>query len=918
MGTICPGAAMCIIGEAPGPTEVDVKFPFAGWSGGVLDTALWEGGLRRDQCSITNVILCQPLEGGNFIQYIESLMQPWRRRVKRAIARGEEPPPQPMLPQTACAPRLVRDIQESDSRVILAVGKQGLEASAHHLKLPQGAAHVAPGDPYVSSIKKQHGAPVMMHDGRVLMSSYHPAMAAPGRGRREYFGVIQENLARGAKVAARGGRVDWWEPRYELDPTVNDVVGLCRQMVDMGLEVTVDLETGPSVPGAKDGADVYQNVVRCVGIGTEIEGRERVMVVPFRHMDGTAWWKNDQDMLTSAYALREVMDKCPLAMQNGQFDTSVMLRTGLMTDRNKSWTDTLLLHHDTPDNDLPHDLGFIARRYFEVPMWKADIEHKSVDNIDDANLHLYNARDVLITQRLLKPLREDVARYNTHAQYQTDYNLAPVLREMGHLGLVIDEERRGLFSETLNWQTQRELYRFREVVGKPTFNPRSVPQLQDLIFREWGYLPVIGMDGYEIKRPEISGDTWHDQMLREDDRDLEEEDEVGSTSSAALIELMKKREVREDHKHALNILLEYRAYDKLRGTYVDNLKIRAVDWAAFGMTVGMQAAVHALCWDAKFDGYLDKELLPVRAALSRLNTIYKGHVIPTGRLATQPAVQNWPALGKANMREMVVAPPGHVIVGADYAQLELRLYAVAAQDELLLEAILTGKDGHSLNAAALLAKNFDELEYWYKRIELGEGIEPSQRKKFRKYWRTIAKRFAFLEIYGGEEGKLFSVMSQQRDKVTGKLSFPDLKEDDVKLWHNNWHTLHPWTKQWHERCAEACAEFGFSGVRAIDYRKRFFLWGASKKNAIPNMTIQGFAASIANRALLQLAQAVPFYSWSPWTGVMLQVHDYIGLYAPEERAEEAKDILEDCMFYSYDGIDFPAEGGISRRWSGQD
>jgi DNA polymerase I-like protein with 3'-5' exonuclease and polymerase domains/uracil-DNA glycosylase len=907
MGDIVPNADMTIIGEAPGINEVDQKRPFVGWSGDILNHSLSEAGIRRDRCTITNTILCQPPDGGNYVAYTQGLIQKWKRKVRRCAKRGENPPLPPVLPAQACGPRLVRDIAESNARVVTAVGKQALEASAIHLNLAHGAAHVSPGEPYVSSIRKQHGAPVFVPDGRVLMSSYHPAMTR--RGRKEYFPVVRENLTRAAKVARSGGAIDWTEPAFNLNPTVDEVVDFCQRLLATGAEVTCDLET--------DSIDVFTTKIRCVGIGANLGPgglEEKVMVIPFRHMDGTDWWTNPADKMRAALAMHKVFDSNPLAGQNFQFDTSVMLERGLMTDRHKSWSDTMLLHHNTPDNDLPHDLGFIARRYFCFPMWKADIDHKSVNNVDDQNLHLYNARDVLITMRLLEPLRQDIQRYGTQPQNDTDYKLAPNLREMGNLGLVVDEERRGQFSEVLNWHCQRELWQFREAIGRHDFNPRSVPKLQELIFNDWGYVPVIGTDGYEIKKP--TGDTWQSQMLREDDEDLE--DEIGSTSSAALIELMKKREMKPEHVHAIKVLLEYRAYDKLRGTYVDNLKVRQVDWSSFGYDVPIIDAVSAFVWDRKVDGYFQKELLGRRSALSLLNTVYKGHVIPTGRLSTQPAVQNWPALGKMNMREMVVCPPGHLLVGADYAQLEARLYAVAAQDELLLQAIRDGRDIHSMNAAALLARNLGELDYWYNRVEHGEGLQPSERKKYRKYWRTVAKRFAFLEIYGGEEDKLFSVMAQQRDKVTGELSFPDLKKSDVELWHNNWHTLHPWTHWWHQRCAQFCDDYGYAQVADIDFRKRFFLGGISKKNAVPNMSIQGWAASIANRALLQLIDALPFRSLSPWTGACLQVHDYIGCYVPEAHAERMAKVLEECMYYEYMGVPFPAEAGISSRWSGQD
>jgi len=884
MGEVRSHARLTVVGEAPGEHEVAQAKPFVGWSGGELNAALAEGGVLREECTVTNVIACRPPEGDNFATMVEALLQTYRRECWRAARDKTAPPPPPVLPQDACRGRLQRDIADSAAQVILAVGKQALTACNTHFGVATGNVLVRPGQPYSASLKKQHGAPIFLEEGMVLCSSYHPAMAA--RGKKEFLPVIRDNIKRAARIARNGGRIEWSEPPFELKPTPARVEEFCDELLRTRAEVTVDIET--------NSADTQSCQVRCVGLGATIDGVETVMVVPFNHMDGTPWWDHETKVRL-ALKLRLVMDTNPLAGQNFSFDSAVMLRVGLMTNVDKTWSDTLLLHHDTPDNDLPHDLGFIARRFFDLPMWKADVSHKSVDNVDNKILHLYNARDVLVTMRLLAPLRQQIYQYNTSMQYETDRKLAPKLRRMGDLGLVIDEKRRGEFSGVLNWHCQRELYRLRDLIKRPTFNPRSVPQLQELLFQDWGYKPVIDTDGFEIQNS--AGDL--------------DEDEVGSTSVTALMELKKKRDLRPMHIAFIDGLLEYRAWDKLRGTYVDKLKVRPVDWSSFGMNVPNVDSVSAILWSSKNNRYQEELILPVRGGLSLLNTQYKAHIIPTGRLCTEPAVQNWPAIGKMNMREMVACPPGHKLVGADYAQLEARIYAVAANDALLLQAIKDGKDIHSMNAASLLAKTLDEIPAWYERVEHGD-------KKYRKYWRTVAKRFAFLEIYGGEKEKLYSVMAGLRNKATGKLEFPNLKMDDVLVWHDNWHTLHPETRLWHERCHSAQKEYGFSGVPCLDYRKRYFLGGVSKVNAVPNMTIQGFAASIANRALLRLCDAIPFRGWSPWSGVVLQVHDYIGAYVPEARAKETEGIIEECMFFNHKGVDFPAEAGTSARWSGQD
>lgn len=1240
---VVPNAPLTLIAEAPGPKEVLRGENLVGWSGREVNESLANGGLARHQVSLLNTIACQPPGDGNFEEMNEGLLHQYKRqlkahakRVAEARARGEalpEEPKRPMLPAEACRPRLEREVAASNSKVVLAVGKQALAAAADMMDMAYDSKP-REGQPFVAAIKKQHGAPVYANDGRVLMSAYHPAMGA--RDKREWLPVIRENITRAARVATLGGKIEVNEPRFYLNQSPEALINIADYFRERGLEVTVDIET--------DSLNRYTCAIKCIGFGAVLENKhEAIAVAPIERQDKTKWWSPaDQERIQRAIGRMLDDDGVPLAGQNFNYDTQVLLHKGVMTNRKKKWFDchvdaetefltrrgwlkydqvstsdelgtfdtagrlrwerpidrgsyehtgeifdvetlhtravvtgnhrlwsrphwrqtkrtgawgfnkavsvcggspdahdvlqavtpdsegalpstpwvwteahskllglfvadgsfkmagpgkanairisqevggraqglleelqkafglsrsdyerdeewrvnsctegvwqlhdtkfaTLFLqwcgrystertlpdfvhtlptqhkklileshalgdgaelerkrfgdacinrttskgladqlhalavsvgwpstihrsgdcwnvistpgapsvvqvqarekrtyengsvrgsfvkstrtcrvvcfqtpsgtlitrshgrpafhgncmiaHHDTDDNDLPHNLSFIARRYFCIPMWKNDVDFKQAESIDDATLHTYNARDVLHTQRLLGPLRDRIAACGAQPQFETDTALGPLLREMGDLGMVIDERQRGAFSSMLNRKVKYHADILRETANIAGLNPRSTPQLQELFYERWGYKPVLATDGYE----------W-------------EEGDDGSTSSASLIELKKRLGDEHPHSHFIDQLLEFRAYDKLRGTYTDNLEVRDVNWASFGFNVPNVDAVIEDVWNEKKGAWLRQEVLPARGGLSLLNTVYKAFVTPTGRLATEPAIQNWPALGKANMRKMGVAPPGHVIVGADYEQIEARLYAAMSGDRYILDAIKRGLDIHSLNAATLLAEREEDIFPWYEKI----NDKSKANKDYRKYWRTVAKNFGFLEIYGGEEKTLFTTMAQKRNKEDGKLTFPDITVEIVDLWHERWHRLHPETRQWHAACHAQQRSTGYACVPTLDGRKRWFPAGPSKKNAVPNMTIQGFAASIANQALLKIAEKIPVRGWSYWSGPFNQTHDYIGCYVPAHRAEEAAKIMEDCMFYEYAGIEFKAVAEISNDWAEED
>ncbi|MFQ5608749.1 MAG: DNA polymerase I, partial [Woeseiaceae bacterium] len=110
--------------------------------------------------------------------------------------------------------------------------------------------------------------------------------------------------------------------------------------------------------------------------------------------------------------------------------------------------------------------------------------------------------------------------------------------------------------------------------------------------------------------------------------------------------------------------------------------------------------------------YTDKLPLQIAASTGRVHTSYHQAVAATGRLSsTDPNLQNIPirtAEGR-RIRQAFVAPKGHVLLAADYSQIELRIMAHLSADEGLRRAFADGQDVHRATAAEVFGEKLDEV-----------------------------------------------------------------------------------------------------------------------------------------------------------------------------------------------------------------
>ena len=135
-------------------------------------------------------------------------------------------------------------------------------------------------------------------------------------------------------------------------------------------------------------------------------------------------------------------------------------------------------------------------------------------------------------------------------------------------------------------------------------------------------------------------------------------------------------ELSSDQRRAIDLILEHRQLEKLRGTYVD--------------------ALPAL----------------VNPQTGRVHTSFSQTGAVTGRLSSSnPNLQNIPIrteIGR-EIRRAIIAPPGWQLISADYSQVELRILADVADEELLIEAFLADQDIHAVTGARLFNVPLEEV-----------------------------------------------------------------------------------------------------------------------------------------------------------------------------------------------------------------
>ncbi len=398
-----------------------------------------------------------------------------------------------------------------------------------------------------------------------------------------------------------------------------------------------------------------------------------------------------------------------------------------------------------------------------------------------------------------------------------DFELAliPALVAIEQAGIRVDTKVLADLSVRMDAELEAHATRIYEQAGL-TFNINSPKQLAEVLFEKM-QLPVLKRTGKE---------------------------RAASTAAEVLEELALTHDICRE-------ILDWRAMQKLKGTYVDALP------------------------------------LLVHPQTGRVHTTFNQAVAATGRLSSSdPNLQNIPIrteLGR-EIRAAFVAEPGHVLISADYSQIELRVLAHMAQEQSLIEAFRRGDDIHDQTSAKVFGAD--------------SGLSTHE-------LRRRAKIINYALLYG-------------------KTAFTLAKDIGVtqqaaQAFIDAYFEGYPSVRRFIDETIARARETGIVSTlfgrrrRVPELTSRNGQIRAAAERVTVNLPIQGTAADILKRAMIDLHAALPSV---PGLRMILTVHDELVFEVPEAAADEAAALVKQHMEHAV-ALDVPldVDVGVGRTWN---
>ncbi len=558
----------------------------------------------------------------------------------------------------------------------------------------------------------------------------------------------------------------------------------------------------------------------------------------FSTKPGTGWYvpvlsPNPGDHLDAATvinALKPILENADIAKvgHNIKYDILVLRKAGieLHGHRHPSGGDTMIASYLLDASRSSHSMDALALALLgreNIPISQLIGKGKSQRTFDTVPLDLatpYAAEDADVTLQLAHLMLPKLDQEGLKTLYETlEMPVVDVLAELEWNGIMVDAhelETQKKHIETRIGELRQHIADVAmETVGR-SFDPDSPKQLASVLFNK----PDASDAGLGLK-PVKRGKTGP------------------STDAEVLDKLAGDPDIDTELPR---LILEYRQLTKLVNTYLDNLA---------------------------------NEIDP---SDKRIHASFNQTVAATGRLSSSdPNLQNIPIRSEIgrDIRKAFVAPPGHVLLSADYSQIELRLLAHLSRDPALIEAFRLGQDIHTAVAAQIHHIPIEEVtreqRSGAKMVNFGivYGVTP----------------FGLARRLGISNTEAAAIIDAYKKKFSGITTFL-------------------------EECIEHARQHGYvetmckrrRPIREID-AKNPTRRALAERVAI-NSVVQGSAADLIKIAMVDLHQRLSPHAADvrggkppeiPGVKMILQIHDELVFEVPEDRIEPARALVVERM-----------------------
>lgn len=881
---------LMVVGEGPGTTEARLKVPFVGRSGQLFDRLLHLSGLDRTETYVTNATLCLP---------------PLSSKEKEVALSGAV---------YSCRSRLLAEIQHLQPRVILALGNHALhtlvgEETAHTKRIPFDC-------PDCDNLRKWKRwgcskCKVTFNDLPVTDKDLKPEGSPCDRN-------IEE---------CKGGKPSKWQPRNVVCPTC----GGKKTKEHNWTSFTADHKVSYVAGGVFNAADLP--------IGAYLNDPSHTYIIPTYHpsyllrtADTASQKKEGGQFLASAalghvkkavrlletdpvwrFSWREVVEPadidahcsrpgfytCDLETNaKDPFDVTIVkcasinlyqetdtgfddpetiaidldglppdhprvqafIRFVVNSQTSVNWQngalyDLIVLHrlygipiaqlvanyvedarvyHNAIAPDEPHDLQHIVFAYTDAPAWKPPKTKDGELKFDSReDLLEYCAKDTRGTAVAIQHMRAEIVANRLERVAAVDMAKWRLAFEMTMHGMSVDRERMLQVGARAQFEMETALREMRQFVGR--LPDRVAPK------------DTAKVDAFELNPHSPKQLQWALFDPQGPCRFVPTAfTDTGnpSTEKTALLDF-------NDHQF-VDALFRYKNNHKIKSVWID------------GMRVHPDMRIRAK-WN------------PIGAR--------------TGRWSSSPNLMNW----QKWIRSMIVAPPGRKFVGADKAQVELRIMAALSGDAEMIRRCATADETRKLEPdhdphSYIASLSFGEV---FTSLSLKDPTHDAENARCkcqtctRKALRDVAKRVIYGLGYGAGAKKVREAIYD-----SGDYEGPPITLEMVERTVRAIFTAFPGVLAWRE---EQLAEAKRTGriYDALIGRYREFPLLDVDATVCYNYPIQASAASDMDMGTLQLHQRLS--AVDPSAFIFAQVHDAVYVECDENRAEDVAKLVKECL-----------------------